>query len=318
MRIVSLLPSTTEIVYALGLGAALVGVTHECDFPADARSKPVVTRSLLDHTGATSEEIDHAVRRQLRDGLSLYALDQAQLKALAPELILTQALCEVCAVAYSQVERAVRDVSVEYASLAPHVLSLEPNSLEDILATVRTIAAAAGVPERAAPLLAGWRERIARVQASVAHGTQRPRVACLEWLDPIFGPGHWLPELIELAGGQAGLGTMHADSRRVAWGDVIAFAPEVIILTPCGFDLDHTIAEAQRVLPNRPGWAALPAVRHGRVYAVDGNAYFSRPGPRIIESLELMAELLHPEYCAGYGPPGAWQTIDLLNISANA
>lgn len=311
MRIVSLLPSATEIIYALGLGESLVGVTHECDFPADARSKPIVTRSLLDHTGATSEEIDHAVRQQVRAGLSLYGLDSAMLAQLAPDLILTQELCEVCAVAYGQVERAVRDISAQYASVAPRVLSLEPNSLHDILATVAVVGAATGTPERADALIAGWRERIARVTAHAARVAERPRVACLEWLDPVFGPGHWLPELVELAGARAGLGTMHADSRRVAWGDVIEFAPEVIIITPCGFDLAHTVEEARRVLPNRPGWHVLPAVRQGRVYAVDGNAYFSRPGPRIVESLELMAELLHPNECAGWGPRDAWQALDL-------
>ena len=313
VRIVSLLPSTTEIVYALGLGDSLVGVTHECDFPDAARSKPIVTRSVLDHSGATSEEIDHAVRQQLRAGLSLYELDTARLAELAPDLILTQALCDVCAVAYGQVERAVRNVSAEYAGLAPQVLSLEPNSLDDVLATVATVAAAAGVPERAETLLNEWRARIERVRAVGSRATQSPRVACLEWLDPIFGPGHWLPELVEIAGGRAGLGTKHQDSRRVAWGDVIEFAPEVIIMTLCGFDLAHTIEEARSVLPNRPGWHVLPAVRQGRVYAVDGNAFFSRPGPRIVESLELMAELLHPEECADWAPTGSWQQLDLAS-----
>ena len=318
VRIVSLLPSTTEIVYALGLGDSLVGVTHECDFPAAARGKPIVTRSLLDHSGATSEEIDHAVRQQLRAGLSLYDLDTARLAQLAPDLILTQALCDVCAVAFGQVERAVRDVSAEFAALAPQVLSLEPRSLDDVLATVATVAAAAGVPERAEPLLACWRERIARVRAAGARAGHPPRVACLEWLDPIFGPGHWLPELVEIAGGRPGFGTRHQDSRRVAWGDVIAFAPEVIVITPCGFDLAHAIKEARSVLPRRPGWHALPAVRQGRVYAVDGNAYFSRPGPRIVESLELMAELLHPEACAGWAPAGSWQQVDLTDAPQTA
>lgn len=309
MRIVSLLPSATEIVYALGLGDALVGVTHECDEPAAARALPVVTHSLLDHSGASSDEIDGAVRQQLGAGLSLYGLNEPLLARLAPDLVLTQALCEVCAVPYDEVARAVRDVSAEYGTHAPQVLSLEPNGLDDILATIELVGAAAGVPARAAALVAGLRARVARVQAQVAGISRRPRVACIEWLNPIFGPGHWLPELVTLAGGQPGLGTAHTNSQRVGWGDVIAFAPEVIVITPCGFDLARTVAEAQAVLPRRAGWPALPAVRNGRVYAVDGNAYFSRPGPRIIESLELLAELIHPERCAGWGPRGAWQPL---------
>ncbi len=309
MRIVSLLPSATEIVCALGLSESLVGVTHECDYPPSARARPIVTHSLLDHDDTTSEEIDQAVRQQLQDGLSLYELNRALLAQIAPDLVLTQALCDVCAVAYGEVERAIRDISAAGDALAPKVLSLEPTGLEDILATIEYVGAAAGVEQRAATLVSALRARIERVRARTALAEQRPRVACLEWLSPTFGPGHWLPELVELAGGRPGLGVAHSDSRRVAWDDVIAFAPEVIIVTPCGFDLRRTVEEAERVLPSRNGWAALPAVRHGRVYAVDGNAYFSRPGPRIVDSLELLAQLIHPELCAGWGPRDAWQSL---------
>ena len=309
MRIVSLLPSATEIVCALGLSESLVGVTHECDYPPSARARPIVTHSLLDHDDTTSEEIDQAVRQQLQDGLSLYELNRALLAQIAPDLVLTQALCDVCAVAYGEVERAIRDISAAGGALAPKVLSLEPTGLEDILATIEYVGAAAGVEQRAATLVSALRARIERVRARTALAEQRPRVACLEWLSPTFGPGHWLPELVELAGGRPGLGVAHSDSRRIAWDDVIAFAPEVIIVTPCGFDLRRTVEEAERVLPSRNGWAALPAVRHGRVYAVDGNAYFSRPGPRIVDSLELLAQLIHPELCAGWGPRDAWQSL---------
>jgi len=314
VRIVSLLPSATEIVCALGLSEALVGVTHECDYPPAARSRPIVTRSLLDHDGAASEEIDQAVSQQLQDGLSLYALDRALLAQIAPDLVLTQALCDVCAVAYGDVAQAIRDISAAGDTLAPQVLSLEPTGLEDILATIEYVGTAAGVAQRAATLVSELRVRIERVRTRTALAERRPRVACLEWISPTFGPGHWLPELIELAGGRAGLGTAHCDSRRVAWEDVIAFAPEVIIVTPCGFDLRRTVAEAERVLPSRNGWAALPAVRQGRVYAVDGNAYFSRPGPRIVDSLELLAALIHPELCAGWGPRDAWQPLGAAQL----
>jgi iron complex transport system substrate-binding protein len=309
LRIVSLLPSATEIVYALDLGDSLVGVTHECDYPEPARVKPVVTRSLLDHTSSTSEEIDQAVSQQLQDGLSLYELDRNRLAELAPDLILTQALCAVCAVAYGDVERTVRDVSAEYGGIAPRVLSLEPHSLDDILTAIEQVGAATGAAARAVALVAELRARVAGVRVRAAAAKRRPRVACLEWLSPTYGPGHWLPELVELAGGRPGLGVAHANSRRVAWNDVIAFAPEVIVVAPCGMDLRRTVEEAQRVLPSRTGWNALPAVRQGRVYAVDGNAYFSRPGPRIVDSLELLAELIHPELFAGWGPPAAWQPL---------
>src|SRR5262245_35169217 len=305
MRIVSLLPSATEIVYALGLGDALVGVTHECDYPAAARTKPVVTSSLLDHDEATSEEIDDAVRGQLRDGLSLYGLNRDLLAELSPDLILTQALCEVCAVSFD----AVCDVTAEFQGVAPKVLSLEPGSLDDILATIMVVGEATGTEQRAAELLTELRARITRVRVRAASIAARPRVACLEWIDPPFGPGHWLPEMIALAGGAPGLGEAGTDSRRISWGDVIAFAPEVIVVTPCGFDLPRTTAEALRVLPHRTGWEALPAVRSGHVYVVDGNAYYSRPGPRIVDSLELLAELIHPTYFAGWGPAGAWRSL---------
>jgi iron complex transport system substrate-binding protein len=309
MRIVSLLPSATEIVYALDLGDSLVGVTHECDYPDGVLVKPFVTRSLLDHTTSTSAEIDHAVSQQLHDGLSLYSLDHALLAELAPDIILTQALCEVCAVSFGEVERAVRDVTAEFGGVAPQVLSLEPTSLDDILATIADVGAAIGAEQRAAQVLLDLRARIERVCEQAATAQRRPRVACLEWIDPTFGPGHWLPELVELAGGQPGLGVARSDSRRITWDDVIAFAPEVIVVTPCGFDLARTVAEALRVLPGRTAWKALPAVRRRRVYAVDGNAYFSRPGPRIVDSLELLGELIHPELFAGWGPSGAWQPL---------
>jgi iron complex transport system substrate-binding protein len=308
VRIVSLLPSATEIVFGLGLGQALVGVTHECDYPEGARELPVVTRSLLDHGQSTSGDIDTSVRQQLQDGLSLYAIDHALLAELKPDLILTQALCDVCAVAYGEVERAARDVSDQFG-VAPRVISLEPRSLDDILTTIQLVAAATGVERRADELVAELRARVERVREIATGSRYRPRVACLEWIDPIFGPGHWLPKLVSLAGGQSGIGHAHADSRRVAWGDMIAFAPEVIVIMPCGFDLQRASDEALRVLPHRTGWQALPAVRQGRVYAVDGNAYFSRPGPRIVDSLELLAELIHPELFAGWGPRDSWRAL---------
>jgi iron complex transport system substrate-binding protein len=290
MRIVSLLPSTTEIAYALDLGAQVVGVTHECDWPPAVRGTPVVTSSALPDKGASSAEIDEIVSSQRGEQISIYHLDHALLRQLQPDLILTQALCDVCAVSFDTVQAAVRDLGG-----SPRILSLEPTTLEGIFETISSAGEATGKQSTAAAVVDELRQRVAQVQQRVqVSATDRPRVACLEWLDPVFGPGHWLPELVELAGGEPGLGTAGAPSRRVEWDEVLEFAPEVLVLSCCGFNVARTTAEAQHILPQRSGWHDLPAVQNGRVYAVDGNAYFSRPGPRIVESLELLAYLLHP------------------------
>jgi iron complex transport system substrate-binding protein len=311
MRIVSLLPSATEIVCALGLEQSLVAVTHECDYPAGVGALPSVTRSRL---GATedwsSEEIDHHVSRHLRDNLSLYDIDHQLLEELHPDLIITQSLCAVCAVEYTALERALAA-----RARTPRVLSLAPRTLADLLSSIMAVGSALGVERRAASLVDELRARIARVRerAAVQH---RPRVAFLEWLDPAFGPGHWMPELIEAAGGRAGFGRAGEPSRRVPWDDVIAFAPEVIVVAPCGFGLARTLAEAHEVLSRRAGWHALPAVRRGRVFLADGRAYFSRPGPRIAAGLELLAELLQPDRFAGWGPRQAWVPLEVAPAAA--
>lgn len=304
MRIVSLLPSTTEIAFALGLGDQVVAVTHECDYPPEARKLPIITASALDHSSASSEEIDTAVRGQLRDGISIYTLDETMLDELHPDLILTQALCDVCAVSFGSVEQAVAGLETE-----PQLLSLEPTSLEGIFGTILAVGNCTGRREAALSVVDALRKRVEAVRLRASEATLKPRVACLEWFDPPFGPGHWLPELVELAGGKAGLGRAGEPSQRISWGDVIAFAPEVIVLTPCGFDLERTLREAAEILPHRMGWSALPAVRAGRVYAVDGNSYFSRPGPRIVDSLELLARLVHPELFEGWGPGDGAQRV---------
>jgi iron complex transport system substrate-binding protein len=310
MRIVSLLPSTTEIVFALGLGDRLAAVTHECDYPDQARGLPVITSSALDHEDSSSVEIDAQVRSQLRDGLSIYHLDHQLLASLQPDLILTQALCEVCAVSFGHVEAAVRDLPAE-----PPVLSLEPTRLDEIFGTILAIGNATNTRERALALVAELRGRVERVRERAAQASYRPRVALFEWCDPLYGPGHWMPELVEIVGGRQVFGEAGKPSRRVAWDSVIAFAPEVIVLAPCGFGLERAVLEAEALLPERPGWEALPAVRNGRVYAVDGNALFSRPGPRIVDSLELLASFVHPELFAGWGPLDAARQIFVQPVS---
>lgn len=289
MRIVSLLPSATEILFALGLGDEVVAVTHECDYPPAARAKPHITRSLL-RADMTSREIDEAVSGQLTsDAHSLYSIDRDLLARLAPDLIVTQALCEVCAVDYDDVLDAVKSLPRQ-----PQLLNLEPSSLQDVLDDFTRVGEATGREAEAARLVEELTARIERVKVTVARAENRPRVGFLEWLDPIFCGGHWNPELVELAGGQDAIGRKGEDSVRVAWERVRLFAPEVLVISCCGFSQERTRQELP-TLEHQPGYAELPAVKNGRVHVVDGSAYFSRPGPRLVDSLELLAHFVHPE-----------------------
>ena len=303
MRIVSLLPSATEIAFALGLGDQVVAVSHECDYPPAARERPAVTRSPIHGHALTSAEIDRHTTEQLRDGGTLYYLDTERLGELAPDLILTQELCDVCAVAQPEVERAVRELGSN-----PRVLSLEPNTLGDVLDTIRVVGAATGREARAAELVAGLQDRIEATRERSAGLRERPRVFCLEWTDPPWVAGHWVPGMVQLAGGRDVLGRAGEPSTRIAWADVQAAAPEVVVLMPCGYDLERTLAD-RPVVEALPGWAVLPAVRAGHVYAVDGSSYFNRPGPRLVDGLELLAHLLHPEVFARPALERAWAPV---------
>jgi iron complex transport system substrate-binding protein len=299
MRIVSLLPSATEIVYALGLGDQLVGVTHECDYPADARRKPALTRSILTDPSLGSAAIDAAIQDLLRAGHSpgsIYHIDAETLREVAPTLILTQQLCDVCAVSFAEVQRAVASVGGEC-----RVLSLEPTGIDEIMDSIEEVGRLCGVEETARRVVADLRARLRAVAAAV-EGAPRPRVLCVEWLDPPFTAGHWVPEQVRLAGGVEVLDRAGRHSERARWAGLLPLAPEVVVLLPCGFDLAGTIQEAHRTAPP-PGWADLPAVRHERVYAVDGSAYFSRPGPRVVDGVELLAHILHPDRVPA-PPPG--------------
>jgi iron complex transport system substrate-binding protein len=287
MRIVSLLPSATEMICALGLEDALVGVTHECDFPPAVRGLPAVTRTRIP-AGASSAEIDRLVREQLQQAPALYTLDRDALAALRPDLIVTQALCDVCAVAEAEVQAAACDLPG-----APRVLNLEPQSLEGVFEAIGQVAAAAGVPERGAAVVGALRARVEAVAARSARMARRPRVALLEWLDPPFSSGHWSPELVALAGGVEVLGRAGERSRTLTWDEVAAAAPEVVVLALCGFDVERSLQDVPAV-ESHPAWRSLPAVREGRVYVVDGSAYFSRPGPRLVDSLEILAHALDP------------------------
>jgi iron complex transport system substrate-binding protein len=284
MRIVSLLPSATEIVCALGLGDSLVGVTHECDFPSEAIGKPHLTASALPYA-AKSSEIDRHVRKSLHQGSSLYTLDADLLETLAPDLIITQELCEVCAVSYEIVARAAKRLRGD-----PRLISLEPSSLEDVFANIATVAELAGVPERAPGVVEPLRARIAELSArSGSHA--RPRTLVLEWTDPPMSGGHWTPGLVEIAGGEPILANPGANSTVLDWDAIVAADPDVIIVAPCGFDLERT-REAIADLAAIPQWNALRVVREGRVAAIDGNAYVNRPGPRLVDTAELFARAI--------------------------
>lgn len=291
-RIVSLLSSATEMLYALGLGEQVVAVSHECDWPPDAAGKPRATFSRVDSTAA-SGAIDEQVRQMLAQGQPLYGVDAALLARLRPELIVTQAQCDVCAVRYADVV----DLVARTPELAPtRVVALNPMSLDDVLGDIGRIAEAAGVTERGAVYVASLRCRIEAVADQTQRLTvaQRPRTALIEWTEPLMLSGNWMPELLELAGGVCPLTAARRHSEYVDWQRLAEFDPQAIVVAPCGFDLARSIEEA-RTLPARPEWSRMAAVRSGRVYVVDGNAYFNRSGPRLVDSLEMLAHLLHPQ-----------------------
>jgi iron complex transport system substrate-binding protein len=287
VRIVSLLPAATDLVVTLGLAGDLVGRTHECDWPpGELEHVAVVTRTAL-ADGLSSREISTAVAAdRAHAGSSLYALDEAALAALDPDLILTQELCDVCAVSYGQVAGAVR-----VADTGPRLVSLEPATLADVLGTLTTVGALTGRSAEAAAALADAGRRLAAVARAVA-GRSRPRVVVLEWLDPVWPVGHWVPDQVAAAGGTDVLGVAGAHTDPVDWAAVVAAAPEVLVLAPCGFPPGRTLAEWP-ALTARPGWSSLPAVRSGRVWVVDGPAYLNRPGPRVVRGVEVLAHVLH-------------------------
>lgn len=287
MRIVSLLPAATDIVAELGLSGDLVGRTHECDWPPEAvKDTPVVTSAGFDADLMGSKEISEAVGGARHSGSSLYALDVGKLAELEPDVVLTQELCEVCAVSYSSVAGAVRTMES-----GPTVLSLEPRTLTDVLGCVERVGAELGVPLEGARQASALRQRLEKVRKSVA-GRPRPRVAAIEWLDPLWPAGHWVPEQVRTAGGEPLLAEAGEHTEPVDWETVRAAQPEVLLLMPCGLGPERTEAEKE-LLTGLPGWAELPAVRDGQVWVVDGPAYFNRPGPRVVRGAEVLAHILH-------------------------
>lgn len=289
MRVASMLASATEIVAALGFRDVLVARSHECDFPADVVSLPCCTEPKIDLRG-TSRDIDDRVKAVVQEGLSVYRVDGDALKALRPDVIVTQSQCEVCAVSETELRKAVCD----WLDATPRIVTLKPDALADIWTDIQNVADALGAPDRGRALIASLQDRMARIEAATAAIAERPTVACIEWIDPLMAGGNWMPELVAMAGGVNLFGTAGAHSPWMTWDDLRRADPDVIVVLPCGFDIERTRREMP-ALTARPDWTALRAVRAGRVYLTDGNQYFNRPGPRVAESLEILAELLHPE-----------------------
>ena len=284
------------MVHFAGAKDTLVGVTHECDHPMDVEKLPKLTRSKVD-SSMSSAEIDAAISNILTDDGSIYALDAGLLEELAPDLIITQGLCEVCAVSTDLVHEAASKLPNP-----PDVLSLNPTCLEDVFRDTVRVGEAVGRGEETRRKVETLRERLARVEEAVS-GLDRPRAGCIEWLDPPFSAGHWVPEMVRIAGGQEIFAEAGEPSKRITWEQVLEAAPEVLVLMPCGFDAERAVQEA-RNLPELPGWADLPAVESGRVWAVDANSHFSRPAPRLVEGVEIMARILHPEVFPDAPEPG--------------
>jgi iron complex transport system substrate-binding protein len=302
-RIVTLIASATEIVCALGFREQLVGRSHECDFPVSIAALPVCTEPKL-RTDVSSREIDAQVKRILTDALSVYRVDAEKLRALRPTVVVTQSQCEVCAVSLRDVETALCD----WIDSRPQIVSLEPNSLADVWSDIRRTAAALAAPERGEQLVAQLQQRMRAIVERARTIAHKPTVACIEWIDPLMAAGNWMPELVEMAGGTNLFGIAGKHSPWMTWDELPAKDPDVIVVLPCGFDIPRTRQEMP-ALTRQPGWAALRAVRERRVFLADGNQYFNRPGPRLADSLEILAELLHPgAFSFGHHGRG-WQLL---------
>jgi iron complex transport system substrate-binding protein len=288
-RIVSLVPAATEIAAALGLMDDVVGVSHECDFPAEANKRPRVTHCPVHNTGLTSKEVDEWVRLALRDNGTIYTIDEPLLRKLRPDVVLTQKLCDVCAVGYGTVARLAETLPGR-----PQVVNLEPTSLWDIFDDIGRVAKACGVIERGEKLIAELLTRVEEVREQAARIPDRPRCFLMEWVDPPFCSGHWGPELVEIAGGHDPLGRKHQPSAQIDWQQVLDARPDIIVLALCGYDVELARRDFE-LLRRFPEFDSLPAARAEEIYLVNASAYFARPGPRIVDSLELLAGILHPE-----------------------
>jgi len=303
-RVISLLPSATEIAAALGFADHLVGRSHECDFPPGVEDLPVCSSTKVPVDG-TSYEIDKRVKQIVADGLSVYRVDVDLLRDLQPDLILTQTQCAVCAVTPRDLDEAL----CSWVGAQPHILSLEPNNLDDVWNDIRGIGEALGVPQRADELLSSLGQRLAAIREKSSAIRLRPSVVTLEWIRPLMAGGNWMPELIEIAGGRSLLAQAGEHSSWLEWSNLIEAGPDVILLVPCGFRISQTIADLD-LLTQNPAWPKLRAVQRGQVYLIDGHHFFNRPGPRLVESAEIVAEILHPDrFSFGHRDTG-WISLD--------
>ena len=300
MRICSLLPSATEIVFALGLGDQVVAVSHECDYPPEAHDRPVLTKSAIHQKVHESLDVDRAVEQRSGD---IYEIDEKLLRKLKPDLILTQELCQVCAVSYTKVKEAARVLEAD-----TRIVSLEPTSLEEIVDNILLVGKMTDSTDQAEELAPLMLKRINRIKEKTRSISQRLRVFFMEWLQPPWVGGHWIPEMIEYAGGVDGLGHFGKPSYRIDWKKVVDYRPEIIVLSPCGFDADQVVEEST-VLSSYEGWKTIPAFQSGRIYAVNASAYYSRPGPRIVDGLEILAHIVHPELFPENPHPEAVRTV---------
>jgi iron complex transport system substrate-binding protein len=287
MRLVSFLPSATEMLYELGVEDCVMAVTHECSYPAGAKTKPRVIHSSFDPQKMSSQEIDSKVVELANSGKDIYILDEQVLKKANPDLIVAQGICEVCSPYTREISRAMTLLENK-----PEVLILDPKNLDDILQNIIQVGNKVGKQEKAKELVEKFQKRITRIKNT--HIASKPKVLCIEWLDPLFSAGHWVPQMVEIAGGINGISSTGDKSRRMQIGEITKFDPDIVILMPCGFDVQRTIVEYEKLLEN-PIWRKIKAVNRGQVYAVNANEYFSKPGPRTITGLEILAKIIHPD-----------------------
>jgi len=307
MRICSLLPSATEIAFALGLGDQVVAVSHECDYPPEASNRPVLTKSAIHQKIHRSLEVDLEVEER---GGDIYEIDEKLLEKLKPDLILTQELCHVCAVSYTKVREAARVLDAD-----TKIVSLEPTNLEEIVDNIALVGRMTGKVAQAEKLSSKMLWRMNRVREKTEKVEHRPRVFFMEWLQPPWAGGHWIPQMVDYAGGFDGLGRLGKPSHRIGWDEVVEYQPEVIVLSPCGFDANQVMEEAH-VLASYEEWDKIPAFQSSRVYAVNASAYFSRSGPRVVEGLEILAHIIHPELFPENPHPEAVKTVPKEMIRA--
>ncbi len=307
VRIASLLPSATEILFALGLGDQVVAVSHECDFPPEVSKRPILTKSALHQKIHSSSKVDREVEQKEGD---IYEINEKLLEKLQPDLILTQELCAVCAVSYTKVKEAARVLDAD-----TKIVSLEPRNLEDIVENIQLVGRITDREEESRRLASEMLSRIDRVKKSTGNVSLRPRVFFMEWLQPPWAGGHWIPQMVDHAGGVEGLGRGGEPSHRVDWSEVVDYQPEIIVLSPCGFDVDGVLAQIHELLSYQ-GWERIPAFNSSKVYAVNASAYFSRPGPRIVNGLEILVRIIHPELFLGTLSANDARRVDLDFLKA--